>query len=204
MLSDTTGLKIGKNLVKAKKNSDGKFNGWQSRLITAIDGNTVTLFSKFSNTSVYDNSKEATIMNGVVFGEELFDLNTKEPIGDTDLVLTNEDYKYIHIEGVNNTGVLTSIVEGYKNTVASFTAHAEGVETTASGIESHAEGETTVASGKRSHAEGSGSKAIGQVSHAEGSGTQAIGEESHSEGLHTHAEGNGSHAEGYNTYATGP
>jgi hypothetical protein len=204
-LDSVDSLEVGKCLVKAMCAEDGTFMGFESRKITAIEplSNVVTLASKFSYLPDYTKPYEPTIKNGVIFSESLINVDTGKAIGSTDLVLENDDIKYIHLEGIDNKAVLSSSVQGSYNIVSSFYSHSEGSWNIASGIESHTEGSKCVASGKRAHAEGTGAIATAAASHAEGASTEAHGEYSHAEGLFTITEGERSHAEGYKTKAIG-
>lgn len=213
-LDSVEGLKVGHNLVKAIV-EDGKFVGWQSREITAINGNIVTLFAKFSYNPTYPlTANNATILNGAVFYDNMFsvthdeltdkysvDLNTN--IGTTSLILTEEDLDYIHIEGFETSGVPTSYAEGMLGCAGGFNSHSEGGECYAFGIESHAEGGGSITLGKRAHAEGSATVADGIGSHVEGVSSRARGYGSHAEGVRGKAEELGSHAEGEDCKATG-
>ena len=208
-LDSVEGLNEGKQLVKATYSEDGKFTGWQSRQIAKIDAdtNTVTLAFNFSYHPDYSVSYEPTIKNGVVFYETLFTTNEETGnvvcIGSTDLKLEDGDIKYIHLEGVDNYGVLSSTVEGNYNQASAFYAHAEGSWNVASGIESHVEGTSNVVLGKRSHAEGQNNIASGQVTHAEGASNEVSGDYGHVEGIYNKATNQRAHAEGRYTEASG-
>ena len=159
-LDSVEGLHVGYQLVKAKYDDNGDFAGWQSRQISKINGNVVTLAGVFSYHPDYSTEYEPTIRNGVVFSDCLFDDNLN-PIGTTDLQLEEDDYKYVHLEGLNNNGVITSLVSGVGNTAKSFDSIIIGAECETTAVEGVAIGNSCKAKFKRAVAIGSGASAEG-------------------------------------------
>ena len=159
-LDSVEGLRAGYQLVKAKYDDNGNFTGWQSRQISQINGNIVTLAGVFSYHPDYSTEYEPTIRNGVVFSECLLDDNLN-PIGTTNLLLEEDDYKYVHLEGLNNNSVMNSLVSGVGNAAKAFDSIIIGAECETTAIEGVAIGNSCKAKFKRAVAIGSGASAEG-------------------------------------------
>ena len=203
-LDSVEGLTVGKQLIKAKYNSNGVFEGWQSRQIKEINGTTVMLGGNFSYHPDYSIDYEPTVKNGVVFNECLFDVTTLEAIGTHTLKITDdEEINYFHLEGVNNKGVNNSFVAGTDSIVAAFNGLSLGTENIITGIEGIIIGNGGKVTAKRGVMIGCDGESNGLIAISIGYGCKANGDYSHSQNYFTTANGENSHSQNYKCASNG-